>query len=286
MLSSVGLLTAALALLTPLTTAYTQPTGDSPSGNPIYTPGLNQIVPVGQPFQITWDPTTPQDTVTLVLLKGPSTNAVPQYPIIENLPNTGTFTWIPSVELADSAGPTGYGIQLIDDATGAYQYSTQFGISNPAVPSGSPTTISAPVSSSAAAYTSSFASAYLPASATVYSGSYSASFSASSSSAWPSISAGPYPSGVYSQPASGGWLPSGIYSHSANYPLVYPSGWLPGNGTGSAHKTGGVYSASRTLKPTGTGEPVALASVGAGVVNRGTVGKGLVVAGAMAMWAL
>ncbi|MCJ1358741.1 MAG: hypothetical protein MMC33_008741 [Icmadophila ericetorum] len=113
-----------------LTAAYTQPVGATPSGNPISKPGLNEIVPAGKPYTITWDPTT-QGTVTIVLLRGPSTNIKPLYPIVEKIPNTGTYVWTPSTSL--QADTTHYGIQLIDDATGAYQYSTQFGISNTAV---------------------------------------------------------------------------------------------------------------------------------------------------------
>lgn len=124
-----SLFTAGLACMIPLATAYTKPVGDSPSGNPISEPGLNSIVPVGENFTVTWDPTT-QGTVTLVLLKGPSTNAVPQYAIVEKIKNSGTYVWTPSKDLAPSDGATGYGIQLIVDATGQYQYTTQFGISN------------------------------------------------------------------------------------------------------------------------------------------------------------
>src|SRR4051812_8305098 len=61
-----------------------------PSGNPIYKPGLLELVPAGQPYTITWDPTT-AGTVTLVLLRGPSENILPLYPIAEGIANTGTF---------------------------------------------------------------------------------------------------------------------------------------------------------------------------------------------------
>lgn len=97
----------------------------------------------------TWDPTTP-GTVTLVLLKGPATDAVPQYAIVEKTPNDGSYQWSPSTDLAP--GDTGYGIQLIDDATGQYQYTTQFGISNPDyVPSAASTTSSASKTTSGSA---------------------------------------------------------------------------------------------------------------------------------------
>ena len=76
--------------------------------------------------------------MTLVLLRGPSNNVVPLYPIVEKIPNTGTFVWTPATTLQPDV--THYGIQLIDDQTGAYQYTTQFGISNPAVAASSFTT--------------------------------------------------------------------------------------------------------------------------------------------------
>ncbi|EME83317.1 uncharacterized protein MYCFIDRAFT_215265 [Pseudocercospora fijiensis CIRAD86] len=125
-----SLFTAGLACMIPLTAAYTKPVGDQPKGNPISQPGLNSVVPVGKPFTITWQPTTP-GTVTLVLLKGPSSNAVPQYPIVEKTENNGSYVWTPKDDLEPTDNAQGYGIQLIDDATGQYQYTTQFGISNP-----------------------------------------------------------------------------------------------------------------------------------------------------------
>lgn len=115
--------------LAALASAYTQPDySKPPTGNPIYTPGLNQQVPVGSPFEITWQPTTP-GTVSLVLLRGPSTNVKPLYAIAENIPNNGKFSWTPSTQLQNDV--THYGLLLVDDATGQYQYSTQFGIKNP-----------------------------------------------------------------------------------------------------------------------------------------------------------
>jgi hypothetical protein len=51
------------------------------------------------------------------------------YAIVEGIANSGSYSWTPSTDLEDDT--THYGIELIDDATGQYQYSTQFGISNP-----------------------------------------------------------------------------------------------------------------------------------------------------------
>ena len=117
--SAFALFTAGLSLI-PAVSAYTKPVGDSPSGNAIYEPGLNSVVPAGQQFSITWEPTTSKcETVDLVLLKGPSTNAVYYSTIVENYTNNGSFAWTPSKDLAPQT--VGYGIQLICDGTGVYQ---------------------------------------------------------------------------------------------------------------------------------------------------------------------
>jgi hypothetical protein len=47
--------------------------------------------------------------------------------IVTGIVNSGSFVWTPSSSL--EADVTHYGLQLIDDVTGQYQYSTQFGIS-------------------------------------------------------------------------------------------------------------------------------------------------------------
>jgi len=105
-------------LLTSLVSAYTTPIGSTPSGNPISAPSLDQQIPVGTPFVITWTPTT-SGTVTLLLLRGPSENIIPLYPIVEKIPNTGNYVWTPATDL--EADVTHYGIQLIVDADGQYQ---------------------------------------------------------------------------------------------------------------------------------------------------------------------
>ena len=148
--SMFGLFTAGLAALAPLVSAYTTPTGAGPEGNPITRPGLNTIVPVGQPFTITWEPTT-EGTVSLVLLKGPAENLIPVYAIAEKIENSGSYTWDPASTLEASEGAKGYGIQLIDDKTGQYQYTTQFGISNDHQEEAAPSSSAAAPSSYAAA---------------------------------------------------------------------------------------------------------------------------------------
>jgi hypothetical protein len=140
--------TAAVAFFAGLAAAYHQPVGE-PTGNPIATPGLNEIVPAGEAFEITWNPTT-TNTVSLVLLRGPSTNVQPLYAIVEGISNTGSFSWTPSTEL--EADVTHYGLQIIDDVNGQFQYSTQFGISNDVVSSSTEGYYTATVTASSEAY--------------------------------------------------------------------------------------------------------------------------------------
>ncbi|KAJ5748793.1 uncharacterized protein N7511_010489 [Penicillium nucicola] len=96
---------AASALTTP---DYTQ----SPSGNAIA-------------YTIKWDPTT-TGPVSLVLLRGPSTNVQPIQTLADSIPNSGSFTWTPSTDL--EVDTTHYGLLLTVEGTGQYQYSTQFGL--------------------------------------------------------------------------------------------------------------------------------------------------------------
>jgi hypothetical protein len=136
---------APLALLAGIAAAYHTPVGSAPQGNPITAP-LNNVVPVGTPYKITWTPTS-TNKVSLLLLKGPSTDAEYYETIVENIANSGSYEWTPEKTLADTNGkPLGYGIQLIDEVTGFYQYSTQFGIKNDAV------VVSSSASASAAGY--------------------------------------------------------------------------------------------------------------------------------------
>ncbi|PKX97273.1 GPI anchored serine-threonine rich family protein [Aspergillus novofumigatus IBT 16806] len=103
---------------------YTQ----DPTGNAILKPGLNELVPAGKPYTVEWDPTT-TGPVSLVLLRGPSTNVVPIETLADSIPNSGSFSWTPSTSLEPDT--THYGLMLVVEGTGQYQYSTQFGISNP-----------------------------------------------------------------------------------------------------------------------------------------------------------
>ncbi|KAF8448267.1 hypothetical protein BDZ91DRAFT_114468 [Kalaharituber pfeilii] len=132
-------ISAFFAALVATAAATTTPVGD-PIGNPILRPGLHEQVPVDKEYEIKWDVTLhPESTVTLLLLKGPSTNVVPVGTIVEKTANDGSYSFTPSTTfpnlvLHDST--EGWGIQLIVDSTGQYQYSTQFGFLNPGVSEG------------------------------------------------------------------------------------------------------------------------------------------------------
>ncbi|KAF9895100.1 hypothetical protein FE257_000002 [Aspergillus nanangensis] len=127
----------AFSTLVALATAYTDPDySQNPSGNPILKPGLGELVAAGEPYTITWTPTT-KGPISLVLLRGPSENVRPIDTLADAIPNSGSFSWTPSASLKPDT--THYGLLLVVEGTGQYQYSTQFGIKNPEYvpPSGS-----------------------------------------------------------------------------------------------------------------------------------------------------
>ncbi|RLL96279.1 hypothetical protein CFD26_105765 [Aspergillus turcosus] len=118
-----------VSCLAALAMAATSPDySQDPSGNAILKPGLNEQVPAGKPYTIEWDPTT-TGPVSLILLRGPSTNVKPIETLADSIPNSGSFSWTPSTTLEPDT--THYGLMLVVEGTGQYQYSTQFGISNP-----------------------------------------------------------------------------------------------------------------------------------------------------------
>ncbi|KAL2049038.1 hypothetical protein ABVK25_010709 [Lepraria finkii] len=98
---------------------------------PIGSPGLNQVVPAGQPFTITWTPTPKVKSVSIVLLIGPSTDIQDLSCIVNDIPNSGSYVWTPSNDLVPY-GNHNYGLKIISDESQNYkfQFSTQFGISN------------------------------------------------------------------------------------------------------------------------------------------------------------
>jgi hypothetical protein len=111
--------------------AYTQPNYNNlPQGNAVRSPGLNEQVQEGKAYTIKWDHDL-GNTVSIVLLRGPSNNVVPIETLAESIPNSGEFVWTPSASLTPDV--THYGLLIVvEDAGanhGAYQWSTQFGLS-------------------------------------------------------------------------------------------------------------------------------------------------------------
>lgn len=150
---------------------------------------------MGEPYTITWTPTTPEDqTITIVLERGPAENIIPMYAIAEGIKNTGSYEWTPETDLEDDT--THYGLQLIVDATGQYQWSTQFGISNPGY-SGKPSS----KSSSASASTNTRSVYLAHSSSSMYASSYTQKHAAPTG--YPAgNSSMPYPTGTMSVPTS------------------------------------------------------------------------------------
>lgn len=203
-------------------------------GNPISQPGLNSLVPAGEGFTITWKPTT-DGPVTLLLLKGPATNLKLESVIVEGTENDGSYVWTPSTSLEPTADATGYGIQLIVDSgadKGQYQYTTQFGISNPEYKEESSSSSSASASATHHASSSAVAAPVYGAHTT------SEALKTATASSEPSF---------YSSPAV--MYPTG----SANNTVMAtgaakPTGWIHMNSTAVA-PTG--YYPSTTLRTTG-----------------------------------
>ncbi|KAJ5944289.1 hypothetical protein N7516_004457 [Penicillium verrucosum] len=122
-----------------LSVAYTAPDyTKNPTGNAISSPSLNEIVPEGKTYTIKWSPTT-TGPISLVLLRGPSNNVVPLKTLAESIPNSGEFKWTPGSDL--EADVSHYGLLLVVEGTGQYQYSTQFGLSAAAGSSSSSSSI-------------------------------------------------------------------------------------------------------------------------------------------------
>ncbi|KIW11804.1 hypothetical protein PV08_09076 [Exophiala spinifera] len=116
-----------------LAQAFTKPTEST--WGPLLEPDLTHPVTQGETFDVTWDPENhPTDnvTVSLVLCHGPSSNCVPSdSAIASGLPaSSKSFSWDVPCDLAPGtqSTSTGYGMLIIVDGTGEFQYSTQFSV--------------------------------------------------------------------------------------------------------------------------------------------------------------
>ncbi|KAK4619618.1 Ecp44 [Fulvia fulva] len=122
-----------------LTSAYTQPK-QPPSWGALTRPDTTHPVTKGVPFRVTWDYKAPAKTVSLVICRGPPTNCKPDPQPIKGgsrVPaSQGYVDWTPACHLPPGKAGTqsGYGMLVIVDETGEFQYSTQFSVlANPSV---------------------------------------------------------------------------------------------------------------------------------------------------------
>jgi hypothetical protein len=209
---------AAIVFFASLAAAQITPPTGEPKGNPITRP-LNEVVPKCEPFQITWTPTT-FNTVSVLLLKGPASNVVKFGPsLAEGIVNSGSLTWTPAADLPVTEGNTGYGLQIVDDKTGQYQYSTQFGISAGKCGEVKPSSSAAPAPSSAPAASSSAAAAGYPVASSPAVYPVGSATPVAPANSYPTQA--PYPTTMVSAPA-------GTPSHNAT---VKPSGYPVSNTT-------------------------------------------------------
>jgi hypothetical protein len=165
--------------------------------------------------------------------------------IVEGTENDGEFVWTPSTSLEPTDGPQGYGIQLIVDSganKGQYQYTTQFGISNPDYKKGSSSSSSSSVSHSASA--PSYEHGTSTSSQALKTASGYPSFYSAPTVMYPtaSVNSTAVPTGGYAKP-TGGWT-------TQNSTLVAPTGYLPST---TLKTTGASASAPTESVPVSTG---------------------------------
>ncbi|CAD6577375.1 MAG: hypothetical protein ASARMPRED_008257 [Alectoria sarmentosa] len=123
----------------------------TPNCNAIHLPGLHDIVPGGTPYTIRWGVSAFNNTgtfVSLVLCQGDSLAIKEIDCIVDHTPNTGSFVWTPATDLVPD-GNHNYGLKIIAN-TGDFQWSDQFGISNPVSTSSPSSPAAAPTASTIA----------------------------------------------------------------------------------------------------------------------------------------
>lgn len=103
------------------------------TGQNAFTHPLGGTIDASEPLTLKWTPTT-TGTVTIKLLKGPTTNILDIDIVATYIENSGSYIWNIPQSLQDSSTmPEGdkYGFKILDDATGTYEYSPPFDISVP-----------------------------------------------------------------------------------------------------------------------------------------------------------
>ena len=217
-----------------------QAAGKQISGLAVTSPDTSTGPTLGKSFEIKWNPTSSYKTVSILLLKGPSSNVVPFSCIANAVPNSGSYSWsVPSSGI--DAQSTGYGIQIIADGSGDFQYSTQFGISGSSGSGGSVVAITSTTQVSGEKVTE-----------TIY---HTAALSTSSKR----ITASPSPSSSSSSSSSSKivYSSSSINRTTKAYPTAYSSKVI------IASVSTGVANVTESVQPTVTmSVPASLVNVG------------------------
>ncbi|ODM23884.1 hypothetical protein SI65_01474 [Aspergillus cristatus] len=276
--------TAILSAMAALASAYTQPDyNQSPSGNAITKPGLNDLVTAGKPYTIEWDPTT-EGPISLVLLRGPSTNVQPIDTLAESIDNSGHFDWTPSTDLEPDT--THYGLMLVVEGSGQYQYSTQFGVKNEehgaasssAASSSTPATTETAVSNGDGLHTIYSTEKFV----TTRCPKCSAEASAASASATSTSAASA--TTLSSIPVSTGTSSAAVSSSSAS---VTPSSSsvAAATSTEASPSDAAAVTGSDSGSASGSASSSAPTSVFTGAADRNAVGLGAVAAGMLAVFA-
>jgi len=193
-----------------------------------------------------------------VLCKGPSSNCVDFTCITGSADNSaGSFTWKVPSTLPDSGSSGGYGLKIIENGTGKFQYSTQFGVinsgsgSSSAVQQISDGQVQAPTGTATVKATSSSAYNTKPV--------YTVSGAAASTGKPPVASTGLYYVPAPTGKTSNSTLPSGFkYTYAPN---TAPEGALKLS-TANIYSSGAV-----TATPSGPGAVTQTAIAGGGAVS-------------------
>lgn len=172
---------------------------------------------------------------------------VPIQTLAEGINNSGSFQWTPASSL--EADTTHYGLQLIDDVNGQYQYSTQFGISK------DDCSVVVSSSSSSVAVASSTPAGYSAASSTPAGypvASSSAGYPVASSSAVKPSTVAPYPTTVKTVGTSSAHVAS-TGAPGYNSTIIQPTGSLTVPYSLRPSATGAANGTSSATLPESTG---------------------------------
>jgi hypothetical protein len=275
--------------LATLAQAFTQP-GQQTWG-PLLTPDTTDAVTQGKTFTVTWDPQDhPTDgvTVSLVLCHGPGSNCVLQdSAIVEKLPAAQkSYDWqVPcSLTPGVQSTSTGYGMLIIVDGTGEFQYSTQFSVeANSACGSSSSTTGSTAPSSSSGSPSSTKASSTGSA-VVIGPPAYATSTYGPSGNLSTTVTAtnAPFPGSTYVSTASDGR----VWTYGGSTYAVTATPTPEGGATTMTTSPVGTLTSTRASGTSSAGSANSAAPFNGGAVGQlGSSMAGMVIAGAVAVFA-